>query len=435
MVADHSSAAISVLRGNDRDGITTAAPNLYPHQWSWDAAFIAMGIAQYDPPRAMTELRNLLRGQWRNGMIPHIVFSQAEGYFPGPERWKSHLNPNAPAGVATSGITQPPVHAIALDVITRTIPRQHSGQWRDFLAHSFDSWFAWHEWLFNSRALQGERMVTVFHSWESGMDNSPRWDQAYAHVQVGDLEPFVRLDLDHVDDPSQRPSDAEYRKYLWIVQRLRDVFYDDTASHQATPFAVGDVFLTAIFSLASRRLAQLGRDVGRHAQARDLDAFADAADRSIIDSIDPGTGLGRDRDYVVDQWVQQTPQTMAGFAPLIAGVGDLDAVVETLFGPDWVGHQDLVYGLPPTTSPTSESFISSSYWRGPQWPVMSWFFTYVLDYHGYRSRAASLREQGVAQLEGKYYPEYIDPVTNKSLGSNAQSWSAAASILWDTTIF
>ena len=37
--------AAYLLRGNDLGSMTTAAPLLYPHMWSWDAAFVAIGLA------------------------------------------------------------------------------------------------------------------------------------------------------------------------------------------------------------------------------------------------------------------------------------------------------------------------------------------------------------------------------------------------------
>src|SRR5947209_5178505 len=106
--------AIDVLRGNDLGRSTKPAPNLYPHQWNWDSCFIAIGISRYDAPRAAAELRSLLRGQWRNGLVPQIVFNPAgTGYFPGPDVWQCERSPDAPTDVQTSGITQPPVLATA----------------------------------------------------------------------------------------------------------------------------------------------------------------------------------------------------------------------------------------------------------------------------------------------------------------------------------
>ena len=103
-----------VLAQNDLGTMVAAAPRLYPHQWSWDAAFISVGLARVSVSRALTELRSLLAAQWSTGMIPHIVFSPGTTYFPGPDVWGTDRAPAKPAGVQTSGICQPPVHALAL---------------------------------------------------------------------------------------------------------------------------------------------------------------------------------------------------------------------------------------------------------------------------------------------------------------------------------
>jgi len=55
--------AAEVLRANDLGGWTKAAPRLYPHQWSWDSAFIAIGLAHLDTRRAAQELRVLFAAQ------------------------------------------------------------------------------------------------------------------------------------------------------------------------------------------------------------------------------------------------------------------------------------------------------------------------------------------------------------------------------------
>ena len=44
-----------VLRRNDMGGWTRAAPDLYPHQWSWDSACIAIGYSGWDQQRAQDE--------------------------------------------------------------------------------------------------------------------------------------------------------------------------------------------------------------------------------------------------------------------------------------------------------------------------------------------------------------------------------------------
>ena len=82
-------SALAVLDANWLGHATKPSPCLYPHQWSWDSACIAMGYARWNQDRAETELRSLFAGQWRNGLLPHIVFAKGDGrYFPGPDFWQ-----------------------------------------------------------------------------------------------------------------------------------------------------------------------------------------------------------------------------------------------------------------------------------------------------------------------------------------------------------
>ena len=60
------------------------------------------------------------------------------------------------------------------------------------------------------------------------MDNSPRWDRAYANVVPGETcREYQREDKHIVTDASQRPSDLEYDRYLWLVEEMKSARYDD----------------------------------------------------------------------------------------------------------------------------------------------------------------------------------------------------------------
>ena len=61
---------------------------VYPFQWNWDSAFVALGFATFDQDRAWTEIETLFKAQWADGFLPHIVFWKDDpGYFPGPSVW------------------------------------------------------------------------------------------------------------------------------------------------------------------------------------------------------------------------------------------------------------------------------------------------------------------------------------------------------------
>ena len=180
--AEPVEGALAVLRHNAIGAATSPSRRLYPHQWSWDSACIAIGYARADQERAQTELRSLFAGQWRNGLLPHIVFSEGARYFPGPEFWQTERSPDAPARPRTSGIVQPAVHGTALwEVVRHAADRDRADAFaRELLPRML---VAWHEYLYRERTRDGGALVEVWHPWETGMDNSPLWDDALARIE------------------------------------------------------------------------------------------------------------------------------------------------------------------------------------------------------------------------------------------------------------
>ena len=427
--------AAYVLRSNDVGTMTTAAPLLYPHMWSWDAAFIAVGLASVAVERAMLELDTLLSAQWANGMVPHIVFSpESDSYFPGPERWEcSRLAAAAPEVPETSGICQPPVHALALQRILEASEAQGGdvGQ-AAFLARTWPRLVSWHRWLATARDPAAVGRVTIHHGWESGMDNSPRWDGPYARIEVGaDLPPYARKDTAFVLDPGERPTDEEYDRYLWLVEEMRRARYDDAQVRAGASFAVEDVFFSAVLAVACEALADVGAHSGMPAAEVDEQrALAERFRRGVWQSVHPDTGLARDRDVRTGEWL--STDTIAGFAPLLCG-GDPAAerrLLDVFESPEWCGHPDFQVALPPSTAPGSPHFRARQYWRGPQWPVIAWLFSWAFHRHGWAAHGDRLAAEGLELLARGEFGEYYEPFTGEPLGSSHQSWTAAVALDW-----
>src|SRR5437588_368188 len=149
-------------------GWTRAAPELYPHQWSWDSAFIAIELAHLHIRRAALELRTLFAHQWATGKIAHIVFNPEappHSYYPGAEHLAcAAISPDAPqAPPYTSCLSQPPVHAIAVLHIREAAGREGEellSYIRDFLHYIYPRLFAWHRYLatfWGPRAIRAGR--------------------------------------------------------------------------------------------------------------------------------------------------------------------------------------------------------------------------------------------------------------------------------------
>jgi glucosylglycerate hydrolase len=426
-----------VLRGNDRGGLTVASPHLYPHMWSWDAAFIAIGLARVSASRAITELETLLASQWRNGMVPHIVFTAGDGrYEPGPQRWACRaISPDAPHGPETSGLIQPPVHGIAVRRIldaTREADAAERCEVRDRIRALWPALLAWHRYLVTHRDPDGRGLLTIYHGWESGLDNSPRWDAPYAAV-VPDprFAPFDRADLTTLGDgaggEAQRPTDADYAKYHWLIEELRRARYDDAHARRTLSFRAADVLAAAVFAAANEELASVAGELGLPG-AQELTGYARRFRLGVLGTTDE-QGLAADLDLRAGTTLRT--QTIAGFAPLLCGGLDparQRSLLAVLGSADWCGHPAFAYPLPPSTSPASPAFDPVRYWRGPQWPPMTWLLIWGLERSGDREVARALREAALDQLSDGLFAEYYQPFTAEPLGAYGQSWTAAVAL-------
>ncbi|MET9866435.1 hypothetical protein ABZZ16_09605, partial [Streptomyces sp. NPDC006386] len=229
--------AAQVLEANWTGKSTVPSRSLYPHQWSWDSAFIAIGLRHLSPLRAQTELETLLAAQWADGRIPHIVFNPSvplDAYFPSPDFWRSSTAGSAagaPRTVQTSGIVQPPVHALAAWLVHLADPGLSRA--RGFLARAYPRLAAWHRYLLRRRDLGGGGLVSVVHPWEQGMDNSPCWDRPLSRVTPAPARSFRRADLDH-GAPEDRPTDLDYGRYVRLAADYRDAGYADGPYREAT---------------------------------------------------------------------------------------------------------------------------------------------------------------------------------------------------------
>jgi hypothetical protein len=335
----------AVLRENDMGERTRASPTLYPHQWSWDSAFIAIGLAHLGTSRAAEEIRFLLEHQWDNGKIPHIVSNPdaaPESYFPGPEHWASTADaPDAPTGPATTScLCQPPVHAVAAFRILRIAEARDEGvaEARAFLREIYPKLLAWHRYLATARDPEGSGLVSIYHPWESGTDNSPRWTPALERVEVGEIPDYERLDLGHVD-PSERPTGYEYDRFIWLVDIIKGTGCDDDVLYDECPFMAKDVRASAILVRANEALLEISK----------------VADATEEDRATLRAWIERGRKGLEERWDSDlrageplAARTVAGFAQLIAGGREdhLEDLLQVLDSQLFAASPDLRWPLP-----------------------------------------------------------------------------------------
>jgi len=400
-------AARDILRLNDRGGYTVPTEGLYPYQWNWDSAFAAMGFAQFNVDRAWVEFETLFSGQWDNGMVPHILFHQVdEGYFPGPEMWKS-VGP-----IPSSGITQPPVAATMVRLVFERNPNVGLAR----LASLYDKIVAWHDWFMAWRLDQGA--VCTTHPWETGRDNAPDWDGAMAAIDPVGVGEYRRRDTSHVDS-EMRPTREDYDRYVWLVQRGARLNWDDAAMLQDTPFRVADPSMTFTLMRAQRDLAELGRSLGRdvstiEGQIAKLESGAQTLWNETLGCYDS-------RDTRTGEWANSISN--ASFLCWYGGLPapQMRAVLTHVL-------EGVTYGVPSFT-PHDPKFEAKRYWRGPVWAVMNMLIGMGLDEMDL-PEGQVLRE-GTADLITKHgFSEYFDPLDGSPAGGGTFTWTAAVWLGW-----
>ncbi len=430
--------ARAVLRRNDTGEFTKPAPRQYPHQWNWDSAFIARGLAHFDLPRALAEVCALLRAQWRDGMMPHIIYPNgASDYFPPPEFWQTENLPRAGA-IPSSALTQPPI----LTTVVRALcdewrmargengdPRHSAHATRHaFLRDVYPRLLAWQRWLHTARDADGTGLPCLIHPWESGMDNSPLWVDGLDRITPSDLPPFKRRDLVHVA-ADERPLAPDYERFVFLIDRGRRLGWEPRALLERMPFLVQDVLFCSILHRADEDLRALALELGE--PTRELDDWL-ARTRAAFDARfwDDARGLYLDYDVRVGAPIRVN--ACGTFAPLFAGLASQEQaarlVAEHFENPvEYAPSADSTFRLP-SVAKNERGYAPRRYWCGPVWIQMNWILAEGLRRYGFEAHADALIHDALALMEQSGFREYYDPRDGRGCGASDFCWSAALAL-------
>jgi hypothetical protein len=424
--------ATQVLHDNDHGHYTAPAKGLYSHQWLWDSCFTAIGLRHLDTERAKTEIMSMLRGQWSNGMVPHMIFIDDNKKARDWGIWHSWLSPNAPDDISTSGITQPPMLAEAAVRIGEKLPLPERRSW---YKQVYPHLVAYHEWLYADRDPHNEGLVLLIHPWESGLDNTPPWMSELHHhllpwwiraLKAIKLEPIfglLRTDTRFVAR-EQRLTNTESLALYSIQKRLRRKNYDISAILNHSIFTIEDLSFNSILVRANSQLESIARTIRRPLP----DALAEHIKRTstaLEDLWDPYTAQYYSRDFVTHHLLKEP--SIATLLPLYAGniskdrAASLVRLLESdhLFGP--------AYPVP-SVPLESSYFDPQRYWQGPTWVNMNWLIIDGLRRYGFDDHADALTESTLEMIAKHGIAEYYNPLTGEPLGAHNFSWTAALAI-------
>jgi len=473
----------AVLEKNWIGASTKPAPGLYPHQWSWDSIFIAMGYAHYNPAKAESELLSLLSAQWENGMVPSIVFNPIAdaflSYFPSAPFWRirnspfarnlpttdlSDGQPGCPAGPhgLSTGICQPPVHATgAWHIYTHAKDKKQA---KRFLRIIFPKLVKWHEYLHRDRDVGKDGLAYIRHPWENGMDNSPNWDQALQDIDVliyenppwskekeatkemklipGVIPVYQRRDTLHAR-ADERPTNDFYHKAVYLIKLFYENDYNEEAIARVCPFMMQDVCFNAIYARANKDLAQIAEVIGedpvpflKRAEQTNSAINSKMWDGTFYFDInmcrpfdrapggyhtDPTTG------EVLGAMVKH--RTASGFVSFWSAAPTPETSGVLL--------KDLQSGEFGTMVPVSSTstwapeFDACRYWRGPTWLNVNYLIIEGLAAHNNpqaQEVAEEIRDAILDRVKSTGSYEYWNPKDGSPYGAAQFSWTSALSI-------
>jgi hypothetical protein len=424
---------------------TVPSKEFYVHQWNWDSATVAMGLIHVDPERAYDELRALISGQWDNGLVAQITYNPGETrYYPQVEKW--HTEQFRSGEIVTSGITQPPLLAIAVDYVERHAPE---GEGEKFLDEVLPAVMKYHDYLKKYRDPEDCGLLTVIHPWESGTDNSPRWDSSYIHLPLADIPQAVKDDVDanRTDDKlgkaSHRPTQEEYYRFMGLVAFFSQLGWDYEKIVAQSPFAVKDILFSSIWARANEALANTLTRGGRVNEAARYREWAQQTQRALAQTWDEKHQQYCDIDVAQGRYEPIIEPTNALFMPLVAGAvtdEQLPEVLARLADPAqfWPAYPV------PSLALNSPKFELTRYWRGPTWPITNLFIIEGLMRYASRNNQAQqmaevLIDTTIAMIAKNGFYEYYDPTRGEArpgrednvthFGFATFSWPAAIFIL------
>lgn len=411
----------------------------YEGSWLWDTGFNELsGSGEI--------FSNFLKfSQWKNGFVPHILFykKEQERYFPGSKYWQTENSENAPLAY-TSGITQPPVLGFCAFRIYKRLKEKSPDKAQDFLKETYPRILNFHRYLFQNRDQEGSGLVSIYHPWEAGLDNSPRWEECLSRISVTqeqlagtrelrkDVKGLVaKLVGEGMREEGvrklaseMRPTNEDYARYLYLMRFLADKNYDDRKIYAEVPFNIKDVLFNSVLYASNEALYLMAHEMRDEKSKAEIKGYL-SKQRAVFGKLYDGeTGLYYDLDNRTSKLIKR--KTIASFAPLFAGMATPEQAKEMAKiarGKEFKGDSQLF--LIPSTARTDPSFYPKAYWRGPVWMPTNWLVARGFERMGLSKEAEEIKNSLLQLVEKSGFNEYYDSDTNKGLGRDDFSWTAS----------
>jgi glycogen debranching enzyme len=406
--------ALERLRGNIRSGhdpyykmefaYVRPSPGRYEFMWFWDSCFHAIAAARLDPDMARRELRQLAATQRSDGFIGHVVYWGRWGALQSALFMQGRLGEWRRRH---SAMIQPPMLAQALEAVHVASPDAA------FLAEMLPKAQAYYDWLARERDFDGSGLVFIISPWESGLDNSPAYDEPLGLRNPGRASYLARL------------------RFLDWHNLLLGKGFNSRELLRRNRFVVVDPLVNAIYGDGLRSLSRLYEAAGDQTTAQAAVAWAAKVEAALDrDCWDP------ERGHWIYLWTSErrpvTVLTAGSMMPVIMeGISRQhasEAVSRHLVNPGefwtWLPVPS-VAASEPAYDPEGERMI----WRGPVCLNLNWFFVRGLRRNGFFKEADHIAARSREAAGKSGFREFYSPDTGRGMRGMDFGWATVAAAM------
>ncbi|MCW2915781.1 MAG: hypothetical protein JWN52_3849 [Actinomycetia bacterium] len=364
---------------DEERGHTYPHTSIYRHQWMWDSSFAAIcwhHVGEHD--KARRELTGVLSAQFPDGFVPHMRYAG--------------LNRDCGPLDHCSSYTQPPIYAHAARVLSDAGPLPAG--LADHIGASLD-------WLWRRRRTP-DGLIFLVHPWESGADDSPRWDDWVArYLGVPD------------------PADLRWNRPNWTAfdRHLVDatLFDDNGIADHSTVFECAPAAYNALYAHAAIELTALTGDAMWQERA---DRLAATMDDLLWDD---DQGLWSDAPVIGGGGTASIPTLDGVLGALVTpDAAKATRALDQLIDPDRFAAP---YGLT-YVARDHPAYDSDGYWRGTAWMQMNYLAAFAAQRWGRHDIVNAIAVMSRAAVEHSRFAEHWNPETGQGHGAIPLTWSA-----------
>lgn len=375
------------------------SPGNYPFQWWWDSClsvYILCALNEY--ALARQNLRSLFAMQEENGFVGHMIFWESLlprdmlNVLQGPPVWRQ-IRPHM------SSIIQPPLAAQALGRIFEI-----SGD-KACLHEMLPKIKKYHHWLKTNRDFDGDGLVSIIDSFESGIDFKPSFDEVLG------LEPV-------------KATKKHYWKYISVDYRNFRNWYNLDKIYKADVFIVKEVLFNTMYIQDLRVLAQLCEEIGDPHAKKYQQQAEEAVARMLKIMYDEETAAFF--DVYGHENKKSKVLTFSIALPLL--IPDIPKEIgKEILKRHFLNQEEfnLPYPIPsvaknePSFNPGGSKYL----WRGPTWVIINWLLYKCMLTKGFEDEAENILISMKNLIELSGFREYYHPFTGEGFGANYFTWS------------